>query len=119
MYTLRIEQSFSAAHFLTNYHGKCENLHGHNYKVYVYITGTELDKAGMLVDFGIAKQYCKKVLELLDHKNLNEIPEFANSPSAERIAHFIFDALVQAHPDIAWKAVDVFETETSMARYEP
>lgn len=119
MYTIRIEQHFSAAHFLTNFYGKCENMHGHNYKVYVYVSGTQLDKAGMLIDFGIVKQYCEKVLELLDHKNLNDIPEFANSPSAERIAQYIFTVLAQEHPDVAWKAVDVFETDTSMARYEP
>ncbi|HON88756.1 MAG TPA: 6-carboxytetrahydropterin synthase QueD [Spirochaetia bacterium] len=119
MYTIRIEQSFSAAHYLTNFHGKCENLHGHNYTVRVYVTGQTLDKAGMLVDFGIAKHQLKNVLELLDHKNLNDIPEFQNSPSAERIAQFIYHALVQRNATIPWQAVEVFETETSMARYEP
>ncbi len=119
MYTIRIEQSFSAAHFLTNFHGKCENLHGHNYTVRVYVTGQTLDKAGMLVDFGVAKQHLKRVLEMLDHKNLNDIPDFHNSPSAEYIAQFIFNELVRENAAIPWQAVEVFETETSMARYEP
>ncbi len=119
MYTVRIESGFAAAHFLTNYHGKCENVHGHNYKVRVYVRGTELDSAGMLVDFGIMKRHLKTVMEKLDHHDLNAVPEFRNSPSAERIAEYIFNALCCESGDIRWTAVEVFETDANMARFEP
>lgn len=119
MFTVRVEADFSAAHFLTEYHGKCENMHGHNYLVRAFARGTELDKAGMLVDFGILKGALRKVAGFLDHKNLNEVPEFQNSPSAERIARYIFNAIKADIPGMPLLAVEVFETPTSMARYEP
>ncbi len=76
MFTVRIEDSFAAAHYIKNYHGKCENLHGHNYKVRVYVKGNELDKGGMLLDFSILKRALKEVFKDLDHKNLNDIELF-------------------------------------------
>lgn len=119
MYTVRVEAGFAAAHFLTEYHGKCENLHGHNYLVRVYASGTELDKAGMLLDFGILKGLLREVCGQLDHSCLNDIAVFENSPSAERIAKYIFDGIIKKNADLPIKAVEVFETDTSMARYEP
>ena len=67
MYTARVEEWFAAAHFLENFHGKCENLHGHNYKVRITVKGTELDKGGMLCDFGVLKSTLKIVFKDLDH----------------------------------------------------
>lgn len=119
MYTVRVEAGFSAAHFLSNYHGKCENLHGHNYRLRAYATGGELDAAGMLVDFGVLKSCLRAVAERLDHGNLNDMPEFRGSPSAERIAKYAFDAMMAIRPELPLVAVEVFETDTSMARYEP
>ena len=69
MYEVRAEAEFSAAHYLQDYHGKCENLHGHNYTVYAHARGTELDSGGMLVDFGILKKALREVCGKLDHTN--------------------------------------------------
>ena len=138
MFENRVEADFAAAHFLRDYHGKCENLHGHNYKVYAHIRGTELDEGGMLLDFSILKTALRKVCATLDHTNLNDLtengePVFLQNPSAERIAKWIFDKLrdelencesQNAAPQEDKKsaasmlyAVDVFETPGSRARY--
>jgi 6-pyruvoyltetrahydropterin/6-carboxytetrahydropterin synthase len=119
MYNARIEAWFAAAHHLSDFHGKCERQHGHNYKVRVWARGNTLDAGGMLVDFGVLKSALGEVLAVLDHSDLNEIPEFGDNPSAERIASYVYTKIAQAHPEIPLKAVDIFETETSMARYEP
>ena len=73
MYEVRVEADFAAAHFLRDYHGKCENLHGHNYKVYAHVRGSNLDEGGMLLDFTQIKKTLRNVCELLDHKNLNDL----------------------------------------------
>lgn len=133
MFENRVEADFAAAHFLRDYHGKCENLHGHNYKVYAHIRGTELDEGGMLVDFSILKGALRKVCAVLDHTNLNDLTEdgklvFMQNPSAERIAAWIFKKLRDElkNSDLRQEgekaagmlyAVDVFETPGSRARY--
>jgi 6-pyruvoyltetrahydropterin/6-carboxytetrahydropterin synthase len=118
MYTIRVEADFAAAHFLTHYHGKCERLHGHNYKVRVYAAGGELDEGGMLLDFGLLKAALRDVLAPLDHSLLNDLEVFKGDPSAERIARHIYDGLRAALPAAPLKAVEVFETDINMARYE-
>ncbi|MDR1956816.1 MAG: 6-carboxytetrahydropterin synthase QueD [Treponema sp.] len=123
MFSVRVEAGFAAAHFLSHYHGKCENLHGHNYQVRLWSRGEQLDEGGMVADFGILKTALRQVLTGLDHSNLNDNPEFNNDPSAERIASFIFKQVeavlpqLKGDPTQLW-AVEVFETPTSMARYE-
>ncbi len=124
MFEVRVEADFAAAHFLRDFHGKCENLHGHNYKVYAHAHGTKLDEGGMLLDFGVLKSALRAVCKKLDHTHLNELNEngvyvFDQNPSAERIAMYIFNRLESALGDEATKlyAVDVFETDTSRARY--
>ena len=123
MYSVSIEADFAAAHFLSHYHGKCENLHGHNYKIRLWLRGEELDGGGMLADFGVLKTCLCEVIAPLDHSNLNDLSVFQNDPSAERIARYIFDCMYAALPrfsvdsKLLW-AVDVYETPTSMARYE-
>lgn len=117
MYEVRVEANFAAAHFLTEFHGKCERLHGHNYRVLAYARGTELDSGGMLVDFGVLKGALREVCARLDHSNLNDVEAFAGNPSAERIAKYIFEAIRAGCPEIPLFAVDVFETPTSRARY--
>ncbi|MBP3365855.1 MAG: 6-carboxytetrahydropterin synthase QueD [Treponema sp.] len=125
MYEVRVSAGFCAAHFLQDYHGKCENLHGHNYKVYAHVRGTVLDEGGMLLDFSELKQALRSVCAEIDHTNLNDISFFCQNPSAERIAFFIFEKILQKIPGLkksdgkkAWlHAVDVFETESSRARY--
>ena len=94
MYFLKIVDYFAAAHNLINYKGKCEELHGHNWKVEVIVKGNKLDNAGMLIDFKILKKYLKEVLDNLDHKYINELSEFKDlSPSSEHIAKFIFEKM--------------------------
>ena len=122
MFEVRVETEFAAAHFLRDYHGKCENLHGHNYKVYAHAKGSTLNEGGMLIDFGELKGALRKVCAALDHTNLNDLVEnnsfvFDQNPSAERIARYIFDKLKEMLPEAPLYAVDVFETATSRARY--
>ena len=100
MYFLKIVDYFAAAHNLINYKGKCEELHGHNWKVEVVVKGDKLDKAGMLIDFKILKKFLKEVLENLDHKYINELNEFKGlSPSSEHIAKFIFEKMKEKLED--------------------
>ncbi|MDR1211414.1 MAG: 6-carboxytetrahydropterin synthase QueD [Spirochaetaceae bacterium] len=122
MYTLRVEADFAAAHYLSHYHGKCEKLHGHNYRVRLFLKGSILDSGGMLADFGQVKDLLRDVLAVLDHGSLNDIESFKNDPSAERIARYIFDEVLARFPpegldpDLLY-AVEVFETPRNMARY--
>ena len=122
MYQARVEAEFSAAHFLSHYHGKCEKLHGHNYRVRLWAQGDKLDEGGMLVDFAILKKVLNDVLSSLDHSNLNDMDFFQNDPSAERVAKFIFDSVYKKMPEFGVQnnllfMVDVFENARSMARY--
>lgn len=125
MYKVRIEDDFAAAHFLRDYHGKCENLHGHNYKVFVYLKGESLNEGGMLYDFTFLKKDLKSILSTLDHTNLNDLEingksVFNQNPSAERIAKYIFDKLMESSEQIKTLLyrVDVFETDKNRASYE-
>ena len=108
---------------MRDYNGKCENLHGHNYKVFVTVRGERLNEGGMLLDFSQLKAALKKVLAGLDHTNLNDNPFFDQNPSAERIALYICKC-VQAELDAQKKdvrlySVDVFETDRNRATYYP
>ncbi|MDR1220829.1 MAG: 6-carboxytetrahydropterin synthase QueD [Treponema sp.] len=123
MYAGRVEADFAAAHFLSHYHGKCERLHGHNYRVRLYVRGDTLDSGGMLADFALLKRCLKAALAPLDHTNLNDMAVFMQNPSAERIARYIFEQIEHALPACNIKpellhAVEVFETPVNMARYE-
>lgn len=130
MYEVRVTADFAAAHFLKDYNGKCENLHGHNYKVYAHVRGEKLNEGGMLMDFSALKKTLRKVCSTLDHTNLNDMNIFMQNPSAERIATYIYNQLIallkQENIDLSYSkdkkeawlyAVDVFETETSRARF--
>ena len=120
MYTVCVEDWFAAAHYLRNYHGKCENPHGHNYRVKVYVSGKNLDKGGMLIDFSVLKKHLKSVLETLDHHDLNSTPYFKEQePSAENISRYIFDSLKTLLPaGIRMAGVEVFETEKNSVLYQ-
>ena len=120
MYRLKIHTHVAAAHNLINYQGDCENLHGHNWKVEVTVTARELDKAGLGIDFKILKRETNAVLDLLDHKYLNEIEPFVNnSPSSENIARFLFEKLSeQLNTDnVRVYEVNVWESEYACASY--
>ena len=95
MFELKAQMYFSAAHHLLNYDGECENQHGHNWKVVVAVRGEKLDKSNILVDFKALKKELNRVLDLIDHKDLNELEYFkGESPSSEMIAKFIFDEMI-------------------------
>lgn len=130
MFEVRVEADFAAAHFLRDYNGKCENLHGHNYKVYAHVRGEKLNEGGMLMDFSKLKGALRTVCKILDHTNLNDMEIFDQNPSAERIAMFIYDGIIQEcksmNVDLTYEkekdtafllGVDVFETDTSRAKY--
>lgn len=125
MFEVRVEADFAAAHFLADYHGKCEALHGHNYRVLVHVRGKNLDGGGMVLDFTLVKGFLRRICGNLDHKNLNDMEVFKNNPSAERIAFYIFEELnrmigeekISLLPGTEIFCVDVYETPTSRARY--
>lgn len=117
MYEVRVEADFASAHFLENYDGKCERLHGHNYRVLAHVRGDTLNECGMLFDFSILKKELREVCKIFDHTNLNDFEFFNGNPSAERIAQNIFDELKKRLPELALYAVDVYESPTSRARY--
>lgn len=116
MFELKVEGSFAAAHHLLNYEGDCENQHGHNWKVEVYIRGDVLDKSNMLMDFKILKKELNRVLDLLDHTDLNKLEYFVDqSPSSEFISRFIYKELKKSIHIV--HKVSVWETQTSCATY--
>lgn len=117
MFSVKIEADFSSAHNLRGYKGKCEELHGHNWKIELVASGEKLDKAGMVLDFKYLKAELKKILEILDHKYLNKIPYFARvNPTSENIAKYIYDNIKRRVSCV--ESVTVWENSTSSATYE-
>ena len=124
MYEVSVDETFAAAHNLRGYKGKCENLHGHNYKVRVTLAGTEVDSVGLLYDFVHLKQVIQSVIRALDHKYLNELSPFdVLNPSAENIARYIYDQTVkqlkQASNGAAVSSITVWESDLTAATYRP
>ena len=120
MYRLTINTHFAAAHNLINYQGDCENLHGHNWKVDVTVRARELDKAGLAVDFKVLKKETNRVLDLLDHKYLNEVKPFDQlSPSSENISRFIYEQLgaVLNDGNVKVERITVWESDNACASY--
>ena len=120
MFTHYVKDVFSAAHRLENYHGKCEELHGHNFFVEAFFSGETLGSDGMLVDFKVLKQYVRNILNILDHKFINEIPFFRErASSSEYIAIFIFQELksVIKEKNVSLREVKVWESENAYAAY--
>ncbi|MFB3152988.1 MAG: 6-carboxytetrahydropterin synthase QueD, partial [Candidatus Acidiferrales bacterium] len=94
MFEIAVEESFAAGHALRGYKGKCENVHGHNYKVRIVLVGEKLNQVGLLYDFVELKKNIAEVIRSLDHKFLNDIPPFTElNPSAENIAKYFYDEL--------------------------
>jgi 6-pyruvoyltetrahydropterin/6-carboxytetrahydropterin synthase len=119
-FTVFKEQDFNAAHFLREYQGGCERLHGHNYRVRVYAASDELDNAGLVVDFAALKAAMQEVLGRFDHRLLNEIPPFDSAPpSLERLAQHIAEEVAQRIDDarVRIAACQVWETERNCAIY--
>lgn len=122
MFEVSVEETFAAAHQLREYKGKCENLHGHNYRVRITVEADELDRTGLVVDFVELKRSMRDIVNRLDHRFLNEMPPFDTlNPSAENIAKYFYDrmpaALKEGRARIS--AVKIWETETSTAVYRP
>lgn len=116
MYEIKVKTDFSAAHNLRDYHGNCENLHGHNWIVEAVFRYKELDKAGMAIDFRIAKKVLKDILGGLDHAYLNEDKFFKKTnPTSENIAKYIYDNVKKEIKNIY--SVAVWENERSCAIY--
>ncbi len=120
MYELKILSQFAAAHQLREFGGKCEHMHGHNWKVEVCVQGDELDETGLLIDFQELKAATARVMENLDHKFLNEVGPFdLLNPSSENIARHIFESLQQelAKPGVRVSRVTAWESDTACASY--
>jgi 6-pyruvoyltetrahydropterin/6-carboxytetrahydropterin synthase len=121
-FEVMIERNFSSAHQLRGYKGKCENLHGHNYKIEIYARGRELDNIGLLVDFGELKAAANEIVAYLDHRNINELPPFDAelNPSAENLARYILERVASRVGDARVQVFKVrcFETPTSVATYQ-
>ena len=121
MFELKVETHFAAAHQLKMVAKKCENLHGHNWKIEVCVAGEKLNKAGVLIDFGELKQHISDIMKTLDHTFLNELSCFSDTtpPSSENIAKFIADELdtrIDA-PGISVSKVTAWESEDACATY--
>ncbi len=126
MFEISVEETFAAGHALRGYRGKCENVHGHNYKVQVTLEGAELNSIGLLVDFVEVKRILHEVADQLDHKFINDVPPFdVQNPSAENMAKYFYDEVSRRLGECALEAparvahVKLWETDTSTALYRP
>jgi len=121
MFEVIIEETFAAGHALRNYKGKCENVHGHNYRCQVSLEGAELDGIGLLVDFVELKRVVHTVLDRMDHQWLNDFPPFdVLNPSAENMARYIYDEVCQGlktREGVRIGLVRLWETDTAYATY--
>lgn len=123
MYEVTVGAEFAAGHYLRNYRGKCENPHGHNYKVKITLWGSHLDAAGLLLDFKQLKHVMRPVVDRLDHQMINDIEPFTQlNPSAENLARYFFDETNAQLRDMTQGRVHVkdctiYETDTTTATY--
>lgn len=121
MFELKVTDHFAAAHKLREFYGKCENLHGHNWFVEVRVRARELNRTGLVMDFGVIKRHLKAVLDIIDHQYLNELPAFKETnPSSENIASFIFEHLTplikEDSAGQAWlQSVSAWESDNASA----
>jgi 6-pyruvoyltetrahydropterin/6-carboxytetrahydropterin synthase len=122
MYQLFVEEHFDAAHYLPNYHGKCEKLHGHRFKVVARLEAASLDETGLAYDFAQLKQHLREVLAPFDHTCLNDVPPLDKiGPSSENVAATIYDALQPRFSNSPVKLVnvEVWESPTTGVSYSP
>lgn len=124
MFQVSVEETFSAGHALRGYKGKCENPHGHNYRVRVTIEGPQLDSIGLLVDFTQVKHAIRGIIGGLDHQFMNDLDAFKTvNPSAENLAKYFYDEtrgqLKGLPPGAKITEITVWETDTASAQYRP
>lgn len=120
MYELKIITEFSAAHNLRNFRGKCEALHGHNWKVEVVLSGKNLDDSGVVLDFAEVKAATSEIMSEIDHRYLNDLPFFMeNNPSSENIARYIFHRLQEKidKDRVRIRRVTAWESQDACASY--
>ena len=120
MYELKIVSQLAAAHQLRDFEGQCENLHGHNWKIEVYVTGDALEENGILIDFRWIKKETEKVLQDLDHRFLNELESFREiNPSSENIARYIYQSLSRNLNSVRVRIskVTAWESDSACATY--
>ena len=123
MFEVTVEDTFAAGHYLRNYKGKCENPHGHNYRVRVTLAGLELDRAGLLLDFKDLREVMKPVIDRLDHQMINDLEPFKTlNPSAENLAKYFYDETNtrlyrQTNGRVHVKDVTIWETDETTATY--
>lgn len=124
MYYLTIEDHISSAHQLREYKGKCENLHGHNWRIILTVKGEKLNNIGLLIDFHEMKDMLKNTLKHLDHTNINELEYFKkHNPSSEKMAQYIFKAISSElislnYNNIKVDSITVYESETCRCTYK-
>lgn len=124
MFQVSVEETFSAGHALRGYKGKCENPHGHNYRVKVTIEGPQLDSIGLLVDFTLVKHVIREIIGGLDHQFINDLDAFKTvNPSAENLAKYFYDEIIGQlkglPPGAKITEITVWETDTASAQYRP
>ena len=122
MYQLFVEEHFDAAHYLPNYHGKCENLHGHRFKVVARLEAARLDETGLAYDFAKLRQHLREILARFDHTCLNDVSPLGKiGPSSENIAAVIYDALLPCFSGspVNLLNVEVWESPTTGVTYSP
>ncbi len=121
MYTLTVRDHFAAAHRLREYHGECEKLHGHSWRIEVELEGAELNDLGMLMDFREVKAALKGVLDRLDHGYLNEVEPFDNlNPTTENLCRYVAEQLRDSLDcRVSIRRVTCWESEKCGASYTP
>src|SRR5277367_456622 len=121
MFQVSVDETFSSGHALRGYRGKCENVHGHNYRVRVTVEGPQLDSIGMLCDFTHLKKVIREIISGLDHQFMNDLEAFRTiNPSAENLAKYFYDETLHQLKDLPLGAritdIIVWETDTSRAQ---
>jgi 6-pyruvoyltetrahydropterin/6-carboxytetrahydropterin synthase len=121
MFEVTVEETFAAGHALRGYRGKCENVHGHNYRVQLTMEGAELDAIGLLVDFVEVKKMIHTVVDYLDHRFINDLPPFDKvNPSAENLAKYFYDEIsASLTPPVRLRQAKIWETDVTSATYRP
>lgn len=123
MFEVSVEETFASGHYLRGYRGKCENPHGHNYKVRITLCGEKLDNIGLLLDFRDIKTVMNDIVDRLDHQMLNDIEPFNTlNPSAENMAKFFYDEMnarlcEKSDGRVHVSKVKLWETDTTTATY--
>jgi 6-pyruvoyltetrahydropterin/6-carboxytetrahydropterin synthase len=121
MFVVTVQAHYDSAHYLRNYKGKCERLHGHRYVVELALATEQLDRAGIAFDFVDIKRELRELADYLDHENLNDLPPFDElEPSAENQAKYFYEEMKRRLPGAMGDAIiyaKVWETPTQWAMY--